>query len=138
MTRTRSAERTQMLHDVMSTALEGGVGYWSVADDIQRSGTPEERKELFFDWVYLSYVLFCQADGDEDCGNGEDSPCKGHKVTIETIASGIGKAKTRETLDQDIRKYIVDADRENDSADIDAWGADVIVQLGIFGDLIYG
>jgi len=159
MTRARSAERTQFLHDIMSTAIEGGVGYWSIADDINRSGTEERREDIYFDWVYESYTLYC-FDGDTDPVTFEKIPgecalstkenpidrCPGHEVTPETIARGLGLGTLSETAGNEKkigwhysqRKHVILANRENDGGEIDAGDADCIVQLGIFGKVLNG
>lgn len=136
----RSEERQQFLWDIMTTALEGGVGYWSVADEIDA-----HRPEDVFDWHYNSYVLYCTDGGKEpvDCGNGTDDPCKGHKVTPETVAKGLGLGTLNEEKGKDIgwhysrRKHVITANRENEAGDIDADDADCIVQLGVFGRVIF-
>lgn len=155
----RSDERLQFLHDIMSHALEGGVGYWSIADDIERSGTPEQRKDIHFDWNYERYTLFC-FDGDQDpetweklpgeCGlSTKEKPideCEGHKVDPEIIAKGLGLMNQAQAKDEENpigwhysqRKHVILANRENDAIDVDSGNADCIVQLGVFGKVIYG
>lgn len=145
MARTRSPERTQFLHDVMITALEGGVGYWSVADDIVRHTND--------DLWYSSYVLFCY-EGDVDpktgvkvageCGaDDKEGQCKGHKVTPEVVSKGLGialdyKKHPEIGLHKSHRAHYFEASIENDGGEIDAGDADNIVQLGIFGKVIFG
>lgn len=135
---TRSADRTQFLHDIMITALEGGVGYWSVADRIER----HEDDNLW----YRSYVLYCSDGGKEalHCGNGLDDTCKGHKVSTQTVTRGLALGKQPEKDSNKIgwhysqRKHVILADRENDGCEIDSGDADCILQLGIFGEVIFG
>jgi len=136
MMATRSAERTQFIHDIMITALEGGVGYWSVADDIVRH--PND------DLWYEQYTLYCSEGGKEalECGNGVDSVCKGHRVDSELIARGLGRINrgSRDALQLAIGSMvsIMKASEENEGGDIDADYADIIVQVGIFGKVVYG
>lgn len=136
----RSAERKQFLHDIIAHALEGGVGYWSVADDIVR-GDPDAD-------FYRSVVLYCSEGGKEpvDCGNGTDDVCKGHRVDIEVVAKGLGLGTVSREVGEEKnigwhynnRKHVILANRENDAGEIDAGDADCIVQLGIFGEVVYG
>lgn len=132
------ADRVQFLHDVMITALEGGVGYWSVADHIERH--PDDRL-----W-YQSFVLYCSDGGIDpvECGHDEsDGVCAGHRVTPDLVVRGLSKAVTAGP-NEDIgwhynrRSHVIVANRENEGGDIDADDADCIVQLGIFGRVIYG
>lgn len=135
----RTAERLQYLHDIMVTAVEGGVGYWSVAETVRSSND---------DHWYESYTLWCSEGGKEpvSCGNGTDDPCKGHQVTPDVVAKGLGLGTLTkaEGEAQDIgwaysqREHVILANRESDAGEIDADDADCIVQLGVFGKVIYG
>lgn len=151
MGRTKSLERQIFLWDVMGTALEGGVNYWSQADGIVRENDPgEDAKDRDAMFHYTEYTLFCAADGDTECGmSTKDNPipeCPGHKVTPDVIAHGMGLATLSEAKgnEQNIhwhysqRRHVIEANRENDAGDIDAGDADCIVQLGVFGSVIYG
>lgn len=148
MPRTRSNERTQLLHDIMITALEGGVGYWSYADDVVR----HENDDLW----YASYVLYCW-DGEMDSKTWEKTPgecgastndapipaCKGHRITPDVVAhavSVIGDTKKHPDVGMhiDYRRQVRDASFEPEDADIDASLADCIVQVGAFETVIYG
>lgn len=136
----RSAERTQFLYDIMATALEGGVNYWSAADDVER-GDPDKD-------FYRSYVLYCTDGGREsvECGANPKLLCTGHKVDPDVIARGLGLGTVTEAVgnEKEIgwhynqRKHVILANRENDAGEIDAGDADCIVQLGVFGKVIYG
>jgi len=136
----KSAERVQFLHDVMITALEGGVGYWSVADQIVR----HENDDLW----YASYRLFCrdddEPDGISECGKDEGGKCTGHLIDPDAIARGMGLATRPERDSDEIgwhysnRRHVIEANRENDAGEIDASDADCIVQLAAFEKVIYG
>lgn len=135
----RSAERLQFLHDVMCHALEGGVGYWSAADEI----TMHEDEDLW----YRSYTLYCTDGGKEpvECGDpSKDAVCQGHRVDPEVVARGLDLATRAGKDDKTIgwhysqRDHVIRAARENDAVDVDSGDADCIVQLGIFGEVIYG
>lgn len=141
MPRVKSPERLEFLHDVMVTALEGGVGYWSVADKIVR----HENDRLW----YASYVLFCE-DPDEpkeagECGlSTKEKPvpvCQGHLINPDAIARAMGLV--RDPNNADIgwhisqRRHVIEANRENDAGEIDAGDADCIVQISAFGTVVY-
>jgi hypothetical protein len=143
----KSPERVQFLRDVMITALEGGVGYWSVADQI----TIEHEND---DLWYARYTLFC-LDGDDptgkeagECGlSTQEAPvplCQGHLIDPDAIARGMGLARRPADQSDAIgwhisnRRHVIKANRENDAGDIDAGDADCIVQLAAFGKVIYG
>jgi hypothetical protein len=128
--RPRSAERTEFLSGVLSTALEGGVGYWSVADAIERVGDYPNG-----DWEYASVTLTENGDGDNWCSQ-RDEECQGHQVDLDTIARGIAGLLGRDPRYRH-HKLLAEANRENDACDIDSDIADDIVQYGIFGSLVY-
>lgn len=155
MGRTKSAERQMFLWDVMSTALEGGVNSWSAADEIVREVDPGEDRPLSDPramFHYSEYVLFCSEGGPEpsECGlSTKENPidvCPGHRVDPDVIARGIGLASLSAVKgdQQGIgwhysqRRHVIEGNRENDAGDIDAFDANCIVQLGVFGSVIYG
>jgi hypothetical protein len=116
---TRTTEREQFLADVIITAVEGGTGYWATAADYHWSDdeptttrvklTPEDDREA----EYL--------------------------VDIDVIAKGISEIKREvHSCRSDIRESILAGDRDNDAGVIDADGADVIVQIALFGEVVYG
>lgn len=148
MPRTRSAERTQFLHDIMICAIEGGVGYWSYADKIVRNADD--------DLWYSEYTLYCWEGSTDpktydkipdECGmSTKDVPvpaCKGHRVTPDVVAHGLTvicdtKGRPDISLHIDYRKNIREASIENEGGDIDAGLADEIIQAGVFERCIYG
>lgn len=134
----RSEARTRFLRDVMITAIEGGTGYWAMADKVQRSGTAEQRKELAFDWHYESYVLIEGEDGTDECqADGVEGKCAGHLVNADVIERGMGLLAATK-LDPEIKRSLLAGIAENDGGEVDALGADVLVQLGVFGTVVYG
>lgn len=146
MSKTRTAERAQFLADVLTTAVEGGIGYWSrvtayrwQAPDLGysdgREGTPEV------------------ADAEVTILEVEEEGAPEHTVTLDTIAKGLGliraakhdpaasewyEGTTIPFLGESTRRAVVAADRANDAGEIDSSRADVILQVALFGKVIYG
>lgn len=134
MTR-RTSEREEFLADVITTAVEGGTGYWAAVTHYQ----------------YEYDGILCLA-----VGKGAEGPRKGegtrativdeddgatHEITVETIARGIGliaRGECQYATAEDYVRRIAAASRENDAGEIDAGDADNIVQAGLFGKLVYG
>jgi hypothetical protein len=111
-------EREQYLDDILTTAVEGGIGYWSFG-----------RNYVWSDEGPAS-VEIKQDDEDDDTW---------HTVDRSAIRKGItrllsGDMKVHESYVTLLRK----ADRHNDAGDIDAEIADLIVQAAILGDIVYG
>ncbi len=105
--------------DVMCTALEGGIGYWCEARDIQQDG--------------LGYLSFIATDSDVDSAfvpQGCDR--RSIRLGVERILSG--KVKVSKTL----YGYILAGVTSYDSGLIDCNAADCIVQAGLFRDVVFG
>lgn len=125
-----SAERKQFLHDVFVTALEGGIGYWSQASKYHWSVDADGEQEDLDGFVAIIH------EWDEDAN---DYGSKKLTVNRQVIQSGIRALADKSfQVRDDIRKTVLAASAMNDSGDIDAEIADVIVQAGLFGEVIYG
>lgn len=138
--RIRSEDRKQFLHDIFVCALEGGIGYWS----------------------QCSNYRWAKPDGSEDLdGFGADiidieDDDKAYRIDINVISRGVNKiAKAQapywqpngpertqcadvEYLTGYCARTVRAASFENDASEIDADLADQIVQVGLFGKVVYG
>jgi len=113
----RSEEREEFLADVMTTAVEGGIGYWSRVRGYKWDCPPAEA------------TVEVQSIDDR----------KWAVVTIGTIAKGIGKVFRDEVkINPELRKRIIRASVQNDAGELDASDADAVLQVGIFGEVVYG
>lgn len=107
----RNDKREEFLDDVLTTAVEGGVQYWCMV----RQGEGD------------AYLLIDHEDGQR------------HKVNIETIARGWGLYKGESISGQDYGKQAMLANQTNgEDGDYDADVADIVLQLGLFGKVVYG
>lgn len=138
----------QKAADVLGTALEGGVGYWSLADEIEYA--PGD------DVIYLSVVLHEAADAeeidDDDLENVIEQKGiwgssfyrkQGHKVTLfdvkralREIAFGDVKYASDDHIKRVAREIIFATDPLD--VDYDSDDADRIVQVAALGSVIYG
>lgn len=105
------------LQDVFVTALEGGIGYWSQAT-LYRPGEDGDSR-------FKAEVV------DED-----DAELV---IDASTILEGLSRsldsrARINSRLQADIRSAL----DEQCAGNIDADAADVIVQFGLFGEIVYG
>lgn len=110
----------QLLMDVICTALEGGIGYWCSATDITRT---EDK---------MNYTSFRAYDDEDDGFLGA--------VDIYVIATGIRQILNNPNVvcSKATKRALERAVSENDSGYIDAEVADCIVQMGLFGGIVYG
>lgn len=113
-------KREQLLFDIAITAVEGGISHWAQILDYKWSDEPC--------WVHAKI---------RDDYDGEY-----YTVGFSTIKKGLNRICNSkfETPDMnlDILKAILVANRLNDAGEIDSECADVIVQVGLFGQIIYG
>ena len=117
----RTPERTEFLNDIITTAVEGGVGYWAEVRKYWWQGVPETTATL------------------AEHESSTEGPAKVGELNPDTIASAIDRISRGEIkLRADLIKLIAGANTTNDAGDIDAEGADVIAQVAILGDVIYG
>lgn len=124
----------EFLSDVLITAFDGGVGacwYWCNPDRkggsaLTHTGTgygdPDYR------WISMDIKY-------EDIVNDGWIPAT---ITHEMIGKGIQLAIDGEFINDSIKMDIMRAVSESDCGYIDAEAADCIVQLGLFGEVIFG
>lgn len=116
------------ISDIVVTALEGGIGYWARLDNsgVRWKEAPKEEavsetaSRLLMQGEAISLI-------DEEEGETYD-------LTLEKLVNGF-KLFVEKGLDF---YNAVSSDGEIDTCNIDAERADCIVQLAVFGDVIYG
>ena len=120
------------IDDIMCTAIEGGINYW--CDGYYGSGgdfslLPENQVEIKYEWEHLVYngYLTMIEDGNIEHKLDQEKFIKGLQMYIDkhhvtTINQPCGLASKYTTID---------------TGDIDADGADCIVQYALFGELKY-
>ena len=114
--------------DILCTALEGGIGYWSYAGRIVRQDTDE--KVDYVGWRYVCADLF-------DNDTGEEFGTMNYETVRKGIRLMMGEKKVA-YLSSYITEMVRDSFKGSDNFDIDADGADCIIQLGLLGEIVYG
>lgn len=110
------SERDGFVRGIMTTAAEGGINYWAEVLVQQRKGI----------WVTSMFL--------KDLESGDR-----HEVTTETVEKGLDLVRSGSVkVGSDILRHVLAGDADDDAGEIDVEGADVIVQAGLFGKLIYG
>ena len=134
----RSAERSEFLSDVITTAVEGGIGYWAKVSEYRwYSPSLDGGSATHEDGVANAYVTVHEREG-HDMELVSES---GTHVGLDDVASAIATISDPSVvlaLHNDYRKRITAASRFNDAGDLDAGDCDVIVQVAVLGDVIYG
>jgi hypothetical protein len=121
---TRTIERTEYLADIIIGAVEGGIGYWSATSAYRHSGDPANTLAVVHEY-----------DDASDTYTADR-----HEITPDTIAHGITCIRRGDlrNLSDGRRTAILAADRHNDAGDLDSDLCDCIVQVALFGDVVYG
>lgn len=108
----------EALLDIAITAVEGGIGYWSFIEN--------------YDYQNPDNIGTLSPSEDED----EFAPTI---LNVKTILKGIKRIlKGNVKIGNDIRQSILYAIVSDDMGDIDSQGADCIVQVGMFNQIVYG
>lgn len=111
----------EFLHDIMTTALESGIGYWAAAQDVRRTAD-------------LSVTSFMLREEDPDAPSGYADPLL---VDAGAITTGIQRLVSGQIGVGQIEE-LMRAVRESDAGNIDAELADCIVQAAMLNEIRYG
>ena len=116
--------RKDFLAYVLVTAVEGGVNYWADIRNYKNSYTTN-----------MSSILSASAEIKTD--EPDDNDWK--LLTIDVIENGIQNIQTGEiVLNPSILGSISYGNATNDAGSIDSDAADCIVQVALFGKIVYG
>jgi hypothetical protein len=107
---------------IYTTALEGGIGYWAIADEYKWEYLYEDWKNDIVHPLEPDQVLVVLSDT-------EDDDFKDEQLTPAKIRAGVKLL---------IEKYPHMYQILDDQFHVDADGADAVVQLGLFGEIVYG
>jgi hypothetical protein len=131
----RSKRRARFLGDIITSAVEGGTGYWAQVSQYQ--------------WVDRKgevHVVTGERVGDEpravlhplkDDESGYEP--EGEVLTLDRVAFGLRTLLGhRFGVRADLKAIIDYANHKDDAGDIDADAADVIVQAALFEEIVYG
>ena len=131
--RKRSAERSEFLNDIVTTAVEGGTGYWAYTSGYKwGDGQP-------------TVATLTEIEAGMP---GETKP-RTMVLDADAVARGIGRIVKRTMpvvgmngnpggLHPSYVKLIAGASAINDGGDIDAELADIIAQAAMFNEIVYG
>ena len=131
--------RDQLLFDLFTTALEGGIGYWSTCEKYHHSiqepfssitgPTPETRTVDDLHGFYAEII---------ETGDGDDYVP--HRIDHTVLNRGYGLAceVVRDVIRWSSGEKPPLVITDDTDWDFDASDADVIVQLGLFGEVVYG
>jgi hypothetical protein len=111
--------------DIMCTAVEGGIGYWSVVTDWKQ----EDDEHGVPDWLEVTIAPEAECEGDFE-------PTTVKYTAMRAAVARILNGEVRNaSKDGRIARVIREAE---DPGDIDADIADCIFQVAALGEVVYG
>lgn len=113
-------KREEFLAEVLTGAVESGIGYWAVGRNAERNP----------DLIYTSIELRDAEDPDDEWV----------KIDLGAIECAIQNIIHEDDIqiNQTLRKWIAGASATNDATDIDCDCADAIVQIAAYGKIVFG
>lgn len=127
MTVAQPSTRDQYLLDIFTTAMEGGIGYWSQAHSYHWYFKDEIRGE-----DYLGFYADIMDVEDDDATTTMRID---RGVIIKGYNLGATEWRNKLRWSTEPPPLVITDDTD---WDFDAGDADMIVQLGLFGDVLYG
>lgn len=135
----RIALGQQFLSGILTTAIEGGSNYWLACERIQRAGKGTHKGMDNLSPLRIADAFDVETGEAFDASNyaagwvpANDRP----DITLDTIVKGIEQMfKGDVTMRGHVYRAILTNGQEGD---YDAADADVILQLGLFGQVVYG
>ena len=116
----RTTEQTDFLASILVTAVEGGINYWA-----------ETRSYNFVEKDRNFTAAFAEV---RELPTGNWRP-----LTLDVVAEGVRLIKLGGVrVNRSILYGVLAGALEYDASEIDAEAADVIVQAGLFGQIVYG
>ena len=134
----------ELYHYTFSSAIEAGgygIGYWCEVKDYKIKLRPKSKAE----WNnYSATIQVTEFGGDESdlrlVWKGAGGPSGRHYIINRAVMSRgmrlVASGKTN--VHRDYAKRFSDALRNPDDADLDGNDADIAVQAGLFGEVIFG
>lgn len=121
-------ERKTFLLDVFTTAIEGGISEWARVTEYHWLN--KETDEGDVDGFYAKI---------EDAENQKDPDFPPSIIDRKVIQHGLSLIRSDDVqISSRIRDEILSDDRDNEVGAMDANGADAVVQIGLFGEIVYG
>ena len=133
--------RSEFLHSVFVTALEGGINYWATVEAYHWR-KPDAPADADVDTA-SDYENFYATVYDHEADDGDPSHKSLLRIDAALIELGLARIRSADPGIHLHRDYIrnifyADAYYDRDDWDLDALEADAIIQVGLFGDVIYG
>lgn len=125
------SERTKMYRSILTTAIEGGINYWA--------SVLHYDPDMDNDTLELGDECHAVIVEDEDAAESKVIDTATIRKAMSKLHKGEGFSLTRETPEWWAKKWRK-AYRECATGewDFDATDADIVVQVALFGEVVYG
>lgn len=111
----------QDLLDIMTTAVEGGIGHWATVISARRVG----------EVGYWQTIVI----GPAESGDGSDWPCRKIAITPELLQTATAALLADPAMAGTAAHRAI---ASGDAGDVDSEAADCLVQYAAFGEVVYG
>lgn len=110
----------ELAKDILSIAVEGGSNYWGSFGILQ--GKSDD---------YTAVTV-------KDVTGEDAGVALPNVVTLTTVRNGLELAVKPSSMREDLREACIKALENDDACYMDADSADCVVQLGLFGEIVFG
>jgi hypothetical protein len=114
--------------DIMVTALEGGIGYWACLDNTTPEFEDAPKGEAISETAARILI-----EGSEIVLIDEEDDYAKYGLTLNKLLAGV-----KRYVDEGYDQYGAFSPDGNDLGNLDAEGADAVIQLAVFKELVYG
>jgi hypothetical protein len=125
----------RQLADLMSTALEQGIGYWAEVKDCHEELFPP----AYEGDTQLGWTTRCKVRAQPD-GEPTEATKEWKSLTFATLKQGIARLLESPTMKNEYHiaacVALMRGDEDGECGDCET--ADAIVQYGLYGELVYG
>jgi hypothetical protein len=115
------------IENIMVTALEGGIGYWALLENDTELWTEayEKHKDTPTSLIAAKLLIEGKRISFYDVEQDDYDPTTAMHLDLDKLLAGI-------------KKYLLQERHLDAIDDLDADGADQIIQYALFGELVYG
>lgn len=124
----------RLLWDTFITAMEGGVDYWAT----RRRYAHKTRDDAPDDFTPTDYYAVISEDGSGGDGKRDTRHDINRAVMLRGFRVVLGGSCPLKDTHEQVRKIGAAWKDPEIEGDIDADGADILVQLALFGEVVYG
>lgn len=122
-----AAKHERLMHDTLTTAIEGGINYWAKGRSFER----------LKDLTYVSCEI--RPDPSEGLPYPDGDPRNGwQRVDAARIEAAMLRIIQEKICAAHIREWVTKDYLDPDTCAGDADSADAVIQIALFGEIVFG